>query len=157
MNDLIPESAAPGSVITSLNRIGFSYMPLKTKSIYDERQNSDGTRVLVTRFYPRGVKRTHFDLWIHDLSPEAALLKEYRSNNLGWREFSRRYKSQMRSSPDSKRAIQSLVEILEMGRNVTLLCYEREGEKCHRYLLKSIIESSMKRKIKTLTSSTKKS
>lgn len=103
-------------------------------------------RVLVTRFYPRGVKRTYFDLWIRDASPETALLKEYRSKAIDWGEFSRRFKSQMRTSPDSKHVVQDLVEILQKGENVTLLCYEKEGEKCHRYLLKAIIESAMKRK-----------
>ncbi len=33
--------------------------------------------------------------------------------------------------------------------NLTLLCYEREGENCHRFLLKAFIESTIKKKSKT--------
>jgi hypothetical protein len=30
---------------------------IKTKSIYDPKERSDGVRVLITRFYPRRIKR----------------------------------------------------------------------------------------------------
>lgn len=123
-------------------------LSLNTRSIYGKKEKSDGIRVLVTRFYPRGVKRTHFDLWIRDASPETALLKEYRSQAISWGEFSKRFRRQMRTSPNSKKAVQQLVEIFEKGENVTLLCYEKEGEKCHRNLLKAVVESTAKRKNK---------
>ena len=118
-------------------------MTIKTKSIYAEKEKSDGTRVLVSRFYPRGVKRTHFDVWIREASPEAPLLKEYKSNAISWRELSKRFREQMRSSPGSQKAIQDLIELSENG-NVTLLCYEKEGQKCHRDIVKAITERAIR-------------
>ncbi len=74
-------------------------LPLKTKSIYDEKEDSDGNRVLVTRYYPRGVKRTHFDLWVRPASPDVDLLKDYKSGAINWREFSKRFRVQSANEP----------------------------------------------------------
>jgi uncharacterized protein YeaO (DUF488 family) len=53
-------------------------MVIKTKSIYDpSEENDDGIRVLVTRFYPRAIKKNKFDCWIRELSPSADLLNNY--------------------------------------------------------------------------------
>ena len=116
---------------------------VKTKSIYEKRVRSDGTRILVTRFYPRGVKRTHFDLWIRNASPESKLLKDYRNNSISWREFSKKFRIQIRSSIAGKEAISQLVELGKKGR-ITLLCYEQEGKRCHRHIVKAIIESKIR-------------
>ena len=124
-------------------------LPLKTKSIYDRKEDSDGKRVLVTRYYPRGVKRTHFDLWLRSASPEIALLKEYRSDNINWEEFSKRFKIQLRTNPESKKAVSDIIDMMRNEENLTLLCYEREGENCHRFLLKVFIEKMVKKKSKT--------
>jgi uncharacterized protein YeaO (DUF488 family) len=113
-------------------------MTIKSKSIYDPKEASDGTRVLVTRYYPRGVKKTHFDLWLHDVSPEATLLKDYRNKGVDWRGFSAKFRRQLRTMPASKEAMKQLVE-LSRNREVTILCYEKEGEKCHRNIVKSIV------------------
>jgi uncharacterized protein YeaO (DUF488 family) len=119
-------------------------MPLKTKSIYEVKEKADGLRVLITRYYPRGVKKTHFDLWMRGASPEAALLKRYRNEELDWKAFSIEFKKQLRTLPDSKKAIQELVE-LSRETDVTLLCYEREGLNCHRYLVKVAVENKTRR------------
>ena len=47
------------------------------------RQSSDeldGTRILVMRFWPRGVRKSHFDEWHRDLAPSAELLKWCQAN-----------------------------------------------------------------------------
>ncbi|MDG6998609.1 MAG: DUF488 family protein [Nitrososphaerota archaeon] len=120
-------------------------MEVITKSIYEARAASDGTRVLVSRFYPRGVKRNHFDLWIREASPEPDLLKKYKKGSLNWMEFSKRFKEQLKSSPESQAAIDKLVE-LGRERQVTLLCYERQGEHCHREIVKAAVNIRAKRK-----------
>ena len=119
-------------------------MALNTKSIYSESEESDGKRVLVTRFYPRGVKKDRFDVWIRGASPEAKLLKEYKSGAINWQEFSKGFRSQMKTSLESKKAVEDIVQMLQDGGNVTLLCYEKEGEKCHRNLLRKIVDSATK-------------
>jgi len=123
-------------------------LTIKTKSIYEEKEKSDGTRVLITRYYPRGVKRTHFDLWIRGASPEASLLKKYKSKMISWRELSKRFREQMRTSPDSRKALQDLIALSERG-DVTLLCYEKEGQNCHREIVKALAERAIRRRKRT--------
>ena len=57
---------------------------IRTASIYGRRPA--GTRVLVTRYWPRGFSRGDFDVWMRDLAPSATLLKRYRAG-LPWAEF----------------------------------------------------------------------
>jgi len=120
-------------------------LSLKTKSIYEAKEKSDGVRILITRFYPRGIKKSHFDLWLRQASPKPALLKKYKSDQIDWKEFSREFRKQMRTSEESKNAIHELIGLLGREKDVTLLCYEKEGLNCHRYLVKAIVENTIRR------------
>ena len=44
---------------------------IRVKRILDQRETSDGVRVLVTRYWPRGVRKEHFDCWMRELAPSA--------------------------------------------------------------------------------------
>lgn len=113
-------------------------LPVKTKSIYDPPEPEDGVRVLITRYYPRGVKRDRFDRRIIALSPSRALLSSYRDREKDWDEFSESFLSELRANPESLEAIQSL-HALSLAQEVTLLCYERSGAPCHRYLVRDMV------------------
>jgi uncharacterized protein YeaO (DUF488 family) len=118
-------------------------LTLRTKSIYEEKTSSDGTRILVSRFYPRGVKRERFDLWIRGASPSKELLKEYKRGVIKWPEFSRKFGKQLTNLKESKVAIDRIVELSKID-DVTLLCYEKEGESRHRTIVKSRVEKLLK-------------
>lgn len=120
---------------------------IRTKSIYDKKGRIDGLRILVSRFYPRGVKRERFDLWIRGASPQRDLLKSYKQGLIDWPEFERRFKLQLKTEVDSKAAMKQLLE-LSRRRNITLLCYEKEGQKCHRQVLKTTLERLLRRRSK---------
>jgi len=111
---------------------------IKTKSIYKPKEYGDGARILVTRFYPRGVKKTHFDRWARELAPSAELLGKYKNQNISWEEFVASFKLELKGNDDSLQVIAALNS--RSGRShVTLLCYEPEGTPCHRHLLKEIV------------------
>jgi uncharacterized protein YeaO (DUF488 family) len=46
---------------------------IKTKYIYTPKETSDGTRILIARKWPRGIRKGHFDEWYKELSPEEDL------------------------------------------------------------------------------------
>jgi uncharacterized protein YeaO (DUF488 family) len=119
-------------------------LTIQTKSIYEDKTSSDGVRALISRYYPRGVKKERFDLWIRDLSPTPDLLKEYKKGLIGWPEFSKRFRKQLTSLEASKAAVDRILEISKSN-TVTLLCYENEGENCHRNLVKSRVEKLLKK------------
>jgi len=60
------------------------YKVVKTKSIYEPAEEEDGIRVLITRFYPRGVKKSQFDSWVRELSPSKELLFSYKEAKISW-------------------------------------------------------------------------
>jgi uncharacterized protein YeaO (DUF488 family) len=115
-------------------------MVTKTKSIYEpSEENDDGIRVLVTRFYPRGIKKNNFDCWTRELSPSGDLLNNYRQGRYNWEEFKIAFLSEMRDNKDSLERIHALNAQNE-STVITLLCYEREGEHCHRHIVRDTIE-----------------
>ena len=114
---------------------------IKTKSIYESKDAQDGIRVLITRFYPRGIKKSNFDIWKKDLAPSQKLLKELKNNKKTWSQFIASFKSELN---ESKESLQSIKELRKESKtnNVTLLCFEKDGNPCHRHLLKKIIQNS---------------
>ena len=103
-------------------------------------------RLLITRYYPRGVKKDRFDKWVRDLSPESDLLKAYRSGSINWPEFGKRFKLQLKTREESVAAMKELFELSRKRKNITLLCYEREGENCHRHIVKERLVSLLRRR-----------
>ena len=112
---------------------------LKTKPIYAPAEPGDGQRVLVTRFYPRGVKRGHFDVWIRELAPSAELLRLYKQHRINPADYAIEYQIQI-DNDRARQALRKIKQDADTG-NVTLLCYEPEGQFCHRCILKKLIRS----------------
>ena len=109
---------------------------IKTKSIYKPKEYGDGIRILITRYYPRGVKKSHFDKWFKELAPSKELLYKYKNNNISWKQFTKLFKKELQN----ENSIDTIQSLRNYKRNVTLLCYEPDGENCHRYIIKDIID-----------------
>lgn len=115
-------------------------MAVMTKSIFEPIQRDDGYRVLITRFYPRGVQRSHFDEWVSILSPSPELLFGYKEGKIGWDSFKDSFMSQLKTDIGSLDAILALND-LSRKHNITLLCFERSGTPCHRHIVRDVIEN----------------
>jgi uncharacterized protein YeaO (DUF488 family) len=114
-------------------------MTIKTKRVYDNSEASDGYRVVVMRHRPRFLKKGSYNRWMQELSPSAPLLKSYLTRMIDWDTFTSGYHQEMKSNPVSQQAIHELREKSKVT-DVTLLCHEKDGENCHRYLLKNLID-----------------
>ena len=117
---------------------------IKTKYIYASRETSDGTRILIARKWPRGVGKGHFDQWIKELSPEEDTLKKWldsKKTEEDWKEYLSSFLLQIKGS-NAVVKIKELRERSKKGEVITLLCYCRPGEHCHRYIIKSKINGS---------------
>lgn len=115
---------------------------IKTKSVYKPKDESDGTRILITRFYPRGVRKGHFDEWVRELAPSIELLKGYKEGIINQEQFTVQFFSQINSNVASLEALQSISEIAKTS-DITLLCYEKDGEFCHRHLVNDMVLREM--------------
>ena len=72
---------------------------LRTKRVYDKPLRADGTRVLVMRLWPRGIKKTAVDLWLKDLGAAVANLRAFKAGRIGWTEMRRRYLAGLKREP----------------------------------------------------------
>jgi uncharacterized protein YeaO (DUF488 family) len=95
--------------------------------------------VLITRFYPRGVKKDRFDRWVRELSPSRELLRAYRSNEKSWEVFKSEFVAELKANPSSLTAIRA-VRRESRKSDVTLLCYEKSGNPCHRYVVVELVK-----------------
>ncbi|MDW0197607.1 MAG: hypothetical protein QOD16_02580 [Nitrososphaeraceae archaeon] len=55
---------------------------IKTKSVYDDKEDSDGIRILVARYCLSGIRRKNFDTWYSELSPSKSLLKNFKDGKM---------------------------------------------------------------------------
>ena len=123
---------------------------IKTKSVYDPAENSDGIRMLVTRYHPRikGFKKgVGYDEWLRSLSPTAPTVKKFKAGKMTEREFGAHYLSYLANSKEAQNDLGYVRELLKSGETVTLLCYEPEGEFCHRILLRGYVSNKTHRQI----------
>src|SRR5262245_45945418 len=105
---------------------------------------SGGRRVLVTRYWPRGLRKGEedWDEWIADAGPSRELLAAYhgkRGAPIGWDELRRRYLKEMAGRPEVLARLRALA-----GRGpLVLLCSSAclDPARCHRTLLEGLLKA----------------
>ena len=75
---------------------------VKLKRAYVAQDAEDGTRVLVDRLWPRGVRKADaaLDLWLKEIAPSTELRKWFDHDPVRWDEFRERYSRELRTHPD---------------------------------------------------------
>lgn len=92
---------------------------IRIKRAYDEPEPGDGTRVLVDRLWPRGLKKesAQLDLWCKDVAPSGELRKWYGHDTDRYDEFRKRYEAELgdeqhRAALDELRGIDGVLTLL---------------------------------------------
>src|SRR5262249_15288506 len=116
-------------------REGGTGMDLRAKSVREPAGPEDGLRLLVMRFWPRGVSQSSVEAWDRRFAPSAKLLLSYRSGRITWREFAGLYVGEMWAQARLLREIGERAQ----QRRVTLLCQCGDGQRCHRELIAAIV------------------
>ena len=77
------------------------------KRVYDPVSKTDGTRLLVERLWPRGVKKESLEIksWLKDVAPSTELRKWFNHEPAKWDEFRRRYVAELEANPDAWKPI----------------------------------------------------
>jgi uncharacterized protein YeaO (DUF488 family) len=118
---------------------------IRTRRWNDPAHADDGTRILICRYRPRGVKKSDetWDEWAPDLGPSRELLGKFHDQKVNWREYSTRYLQEMKE-PKPQLFIRAIAQRIKSGEKITLLCSSActDENHCHRTLLKSLIESA---------------
>lgn len=111
------------------------------KSIYDPMEpKKDGHRLLVTRYWPRGIKKSAVDSWERELGAPVALIRKKKSGKLVMGELRRLYTAAL-----ERNALERAVGRAREG-TVTLLCTCRD-ELCHRVVLADLIKHELSRSL----------
>ncbi len=114
---------------------------VRTKSVYDPPDPADGYRVLVTRYWPRGVPRAAADEYVRSLAPSEDLLRAFKDGRIDWWTFRKRYLEEM-TAPESQGEARRLAP-LAATRPLTLMCVCKEDARCHRSLLRELVQSAV--------------
>jgi len=108
-----------------------------TKRVYAPASRGDGTRVLIMRLWPRGIRKDRVDVWLRELGPVVELLRAFRGGTVDWTEYRRRYLAGLRR-PEATAQIAQVRRLARAGR-ITLLCGCQDEQRCHRSLLRGYL------------------
>jgi uncharacterized protein YeaO (DUF488 family) len=85
---------------------------IKLKRAYESAGSRDGTRVLIDRLWPRGVRKADaaIDLWAKDIAPSTALRKWFGHDPARWHKFRRLYADEIHRNRDRLGELRSLAQ-----------------------------------------------
>ena len=100
--------------------------PIALKRVYEQAEAEDGTRVLVDRLWPRGLRKdkAQIDFWAKDVAPSNTLRRWFGHRPERWEEFAKRYRAEL-AAPETQPQVESLRALTRKGR-VTLLYATRD-------------------------------
>lgn len=132
---------------------------LSFNEVYPLLPDADWISVTRTSGFLRGsgesaeLRRKHIR-WIRKLSPDRKLRLRYMKsdNTSGWTEFIEQYLEDI-CVGEARELQMELGRAVAAGRTIVLMCYEKAGEKCHRYHLCREIAKIARRIVQEATGS----
>lgn len=114
---------------------------IQIKRVYEPSSRGDGSRFLVERLWPRGIKKEKLDAraWLKEVAPSPELREWFSHDPDKWSEFKRRYRAELVKEPEA------WTPILQAARrgNVTLLYSARDTEHNSALLLKQFLDKKL--------------
>ena len=86
---------------------------VQVKRAYEAPAQDDGTRVLIDRLWPRGIKKEvlALDQWDKELAPSTELRQWFGHDPARWVEFQQRYAEELRTHAPALDALRALARI----------------------------------------------
>jgi uncharacterized protein YeaO (DUF488 family) len=121
------------------------------KRAYDPVSDTDGTRILVERLWPRGLSkaRLRVDAWPKDVGPSTALRKWFGHDPDKWGEFRQRYARELKARPQTWRPI---VSAARRGK-VTLVYSSHDRQHNNAVALRQYLQPKVRQSVSRRTSS----
>ncbi len=109
------------------------------KRVYEKPAKNDGTRVLIDRLWPRGLKKEEADIdyWMKEIAPSDMLRKWFAHKEERWQEFKSRYLKELKEKNEL------LEQLMDLGKNkkVTLLYAAKDEERNNAQVLLEILKN----------------
>ncbi len=120
---------------------------IKLKRVYDPAASGDGSRILVERLWPRGIKKESLaiDSWLRDVAPSTDLRRWFSHDPEKWEEFRRRYCAELDRNSDAWKPIMKEAR----HRTVTLLYSSHDQEHNNAVALKQYLEEKLRERPQT--------
>ncbi len=125
------------------------------KKLSAEERTSQGRRILVMRRWPRGLSWKDIDFWLPSAGPSPELLTAWQAGVITWEEFLTQYRYEQQQQfayIALSRKEDTTEKLVAKGRSidylrfveqqrgiVTISCWE-QNDRCHRYMLKELVE-----------------
>ncbi|MBX6742429.1 MAG: DUF488 domain-containing protein [Acetobacteraceae bacterium] len=83
---------------------------VRLKRAYEAASPEDGTRILVDRLWPRGIRKEEaaIDEWMKEIAPSTELRKWFGHDPARWEEFRRRYSAEVHQHPEELERLRSM-------------------------------------------------
>jgi uncharacterized protein YeaO (DUF488 family) len=114
-------------------------MQVKIKRAYEPADDSDGTRILVDRLWPRGLtkQKARIDLWLKDIAPSTELRIWFGHDPSKWLEFESRYCNELNKKGDQI----SLLRQQASSGKITLIYAAKDEKHNEAIVLRKILTS----------------
>lgn len=119
-------------------------MPVAVKRVYEPVSRSDGTRVLVDRLWPRGLRKSVAHEWLRELAPSNTLRKWFHAQPEGaWPVFYKRYLKEL-AGPEAQEDLQKLYSMAHRKKRLTLLFASKNEQHNNAVVLKDLLDGMRK-------------
>ncbi|HFD2052091.1 TPA: DUF488 family protein [Clostridium perfringens] len=116
-------------------------------SYFAKLKQGKGRKISIAQFNPKWLKEGDIDEHLKELAPSKDLLIDYKYRGLTWDKYTERYLKQLSSfyrykndQLQTRSDLDKLLEYLDNGEDITLYCFEKSDEQCHRYILADVIK-----------------
>jgi uncharacterized protein YeaO (DUF488 family) len=120
-------------------------MTVAVKRAYESVSRSDGARVLVDRFWPRGLRKTQTVVheWLCDLAPSDPLRKSFHAQPELWPAFRKHYLKEL-GRPEAQKDLQKLYSLARGKKRLTLLFASKDEKRNNAVVLKDLLDGMRK-------------
>jgi uncharacterized protein YeaO (DUF488 family) len=114
---------------------------IRVKRVYDAPEAGDGSRILVDRLWPRGLKKEALEpgVWLKQVAPSNELRKWFGHDPARWSDFQDRYFGELEDKPETWRP---LLVAAQKG-DVSLLFGAQDIEHNNAVALKAFLEKRL--------------
>jgi uncharacterized protein YeaO (DUF488 family) len=123
-------------------------MAVRVVRLGSERGKDEGVRIGTVRLPPRGVPKSEFssqnwyDVWFPNLAPsmETMRLAHKAATARHWVAFTKKYLTEM-AAPENRHSL-ALLAALSHRTNFSVGCYCEDEARCHRSILRRLLEEN---------------
>jgi len=128
-----------------LSGIQGSSMNVAVKRVYEKPARADGTRVLVDRLWPRGVRKEAAAIhsWLRTLAPSDALRQWLHARPEMWLLFRKRYLKEL-AKPEAAPALDELYRLANQRKKLTLVYASKNQQRNNAIVLRDLLAGMRK-------------